>query len=182
MENSIKTCEVSLTQEEANTLASGIFQILDYMCRKAIWDYYCEDYINDPIRIKSINNLYHTLSGKNHEFVESEELEKLETAFYASLNQCIIRSYNETEKIITMQLQINIDNKPTTLFLNREEEFWVKYAIDALSPYTQVDIAAMDIKINAHVMEIAKRVFEEMPKPVDAGCYNGENGPIFIRK
>ena len=181
MENSIKTCEISLTQEEANTLASGISQILDFWRRKVISDY-DQYYIDDPIVIKSINNLYHALSGKNHEYVESGKLEELETAFYASLDQHITSSYRKAENIITMQLQINIDNTPTTLSLSSDEESWVKWAIDALCPYTRIDTATMGIEKDANVMEIAKRVSKEMSKPVDECCYDGEQGSTHIRK
>ena len=182
MENSIKTCEISLTQEEANTLASGISQILDFWRRKVILDYDQDDYIDDPIVIKSINNLYHALSGKNHEYVESGKLEELETAFYASLDQHITSSYKKAENIITMQLQINIDNNPTTLSLCSDEKFWVGWAIDALCPYTRVDTAAMGIEKDANVMEIAERVSEEMSKPVDECCYDGGQGSTHTRK
>ena len=168
----LRACEVSLTSEEKKDLSSHIKEMLD-----SLFD--DQTPLPPPVAIAPINDLYHALSGQNHDYVESGKLRKLEEDFYAgrtAWGQVWTRQVKQRKNVITMLMQININENPTTLFLNYDDEIYVKMLIEGFK-----DDYYMDATTNG-VKQIAQAVYDEMSMPADVLCYNGEQGPVFVKK
>lgn len=166
----LRACEVSLTSEEAKALSSKIKEMLDPLCY---------DQNTPPVMIAPINDLYHALSGQNHDYVESGELRNLEEDFYAGSTpwgKVWTRQVKQRKNVITMLMQININGNRTTLFLNYDDENYVKALIETLKDDDYTDTTTSRVK------QIAQAVYDEMSLPADVLCYDSEQGLMLVKK
>ncbi len=166
----LSTCEVSLTSEEAQDLSSHIKKMLDSLCYEQN---------SAPVEIAPINDLYHALSGQNHDYVESGKLRNLEEDFYAEStpwSKVWTRQVKQRKNVITMLMQININGNQTTLFLNYDDENYVKMLIESLKDDDYTDTTTSRVK------QIAQAVYDEMSLPADVLCYNSEQGLVLVKK
>ena len=167
----LRACEVSLTSEEAQELSCSIKKILD-----SLFD---DQNPLPPVTTAPINDLYHALSGQNHDYVESGKLRNLEEAFYAGStpwSKVWTRQVKQRKNVITMLMQININGNRTTLFLNYDDEIYVKMLIEGFKNDYYMDATTNGVK------QIAQAVYDEMSLPADVLCYNSEQGLVFVKK
>lgn len=132
MENSIKTCEVSLTQEEADALAQEFDDILQEFSATGYNGYK----FTNPIMAKAFNKIYHALMGRNHYCVE-KNLEAFYQS-YASLNDMaslINQIEIDKENVPTLSIQMDVEGKKKHILLNEKEQLYLIKEIESLRNY-----------------------------------------------